>query len=93
MKKHKALFLSVLLGVLIILSLQSTAANALQSTAAVIEWWIMSSGGGPVTSSGGVAIQAAVGKPVVGSSSSESFSLQAGYSQPTWSLYLPMLRR
>ena len=96
-KKRTFLWWVICLCLLLAVNFAPKAASALlQPAVAAIQWWTIGSGGGPASGSGGVVINATMGQPVVGSSSTQNaVTLQAGYWQPdeTVLVYLPLLRK
>jgi hypothetical protein len=84
----------LIISTIILLSLFVIAAGVLAASPAV-DWSALTSGGGSA-SGGAVSLDAALGQPVIGSSSAGSISLQAGfwYSDETGStVFLPLVSR
>ncbi len=68
----------LILALVLALSLMAFGLALAQGTA-VIDWWVFGSGGGPVGDGDGIALNATLGQPVIGVSSDDSISLEAGY--------------
>ena len=61
-----------------LLSCMFIAAGVLSNGNSDIEWWVFGGGGGQV-SGGEVTLNASLGQPIIGISSGDSISLEAGF--------------
>ena len=79
-----------------LLSCVLIAAGVLANGTSGIDWWVIGSGGGEA-GGGEVALEATLGQPVTGTSSSGSISLKAGFwpgaGEVNYDVYLPQVSR
>ena len=79
-----------------LLSFLLIAAGVLASSTTTIDWWALSSGGGS-TAGEKVTQDAMLGQPIVGTSSSGSITLEAGFwpgvGEVSYDIYLPQVSR
>ena len=91
MSKRKLFLISIAL-----LCCTLIAAGVLTNGTSGIDWWVFGSGGGRA-SGGEVTLDATLGQPVTGTSSSGSTSLEAGFwpgaGEATYDVYLPQVSR
>ena len=93
MKKPRlaiALGLAVFLIILVV-----GVAVAARSASFTINWQVLSGGGAPAASTGNVSLNGSLGQTAIGSSSSASYSLNAGYwlKAPGYKILLPVVMK
>ena len=92
--KRKFIFLAAV-GFLLLVAV----GTALALGTASVDWWVFGGGGGSSTGGGDISINDTIGQPVIGLSSGDGVSLQAGYwvsgsgSEPEYLVYLPLVMR
>jgi len=72
------------------------AAGLLANNTPGIDWWVFGGGGGQANG-GEVTLDATLGQPIIGTSSGDSISLEAGFwlgaGEVTYDIYLPQVSR